>query len=612
LHKPRSDIFHLLICLWRHLEKRRQHQFLLLLGLMLFSAFAEMATLGAVLPFLSVLADPEAVFKYSIAQAFGKMLGIASGEQMVLPLTLLFIGITLASATFRLLLLWLSSRLSHVVGVDLGYKVYLRTLYQPYQTHLMRNSSIIINGITQKVANSIYALNMSLTLAISGLLIVTIAVTLFVINPVVALVAVGVFGIGYAVVGMVFRRLLVKNSEVVARNSTQLVQCIQEGVGGIRDVLLDGIQSVYGESYRQISFPFQLANARNTIYSGSPRYVMEAMGMTLIAILAYTLSHQSGGMSGALPMLGALALAAQRMLPNLQQAYAAWAGITGSKASLKDTLELLDQPLPEYASKSEPEPLCFVRNIQLNHVSFCYMEQDIEVLHDVCLDVPKGNKIGIVGATGSGKSTLMDILMGLLDPVKGSVLVDGKCVYGNLLKSWQRSIAHVPQSVFLSDGTAAENIAFGVPRQSIDMERVKQAAVQAQLETFFKGLELGYETVVGERGVRLSGGQRQRIGIARALYKQASVIVFDEATSALDNATERSVMAAIDALDSDLTIFLIAHRLTTVQECDVIIVLDQGHIVGQGSYGKLIESSPVFQRLAAGHGANISGGEAEK
>lgn len=570
---------------------------------MLFSAFAEMATLGAILPFLAVLADPEVVFDYTIAQTFGQFLGITSGEQMALPLTVLFVSVALVSAGVRFLLLWTSTRLSHLVGVDLGFKVYLGTLYQPYQLHLMQNSSVVINGITQKVGNSVHALSMALNLAISGLLIITIAATLFMINPSIALIVAVIFGTGYGLVGVFFRKLLIKNSVVVAQNSTQLVQCIQEGVGGIRDILLDGSQKVYGKGYRHIALPLQLALAKNTLFSGSPRFAMEAMGMILIAILAYLLSQEHGGMSGALPMLGALALAAQRMLPNLQLGYAAWAGITGNQASLKDTLDLLEQPLPEHASQPSPNPLRFEKSIQVENLSFHYEGGVSKVLNDICFDVSKGMKVGIVGSTGSGKSTLLDILMGLLEPQSGSVLVDGAHVHGEaLLRAWQRNIAHVPQSVFLSDGTLAENIAFGVPFDFIDMQRVNAAAKQAQLVDFIDDLELGFKTVVGERGVRLSGGQRQRIGIARALYKQASVIVFDEATSALDGVTERAVMEAIDQLDSDLTVLIIAHRLTTVQGCDKILVLDEGRLVAHDSFDNLLETSVAFQKLINARG----------
>ena len=245
--------------------------------------------------------------------------------------------------------------------MDLGLKVYKNTLYQPYQEHLTRNSSIIINGITQKVGNSTYALNMVLTLTISGLLIITIAATLFVINPSVALVASVSFGGGYVVVGALFRKLLVRNSKVVAYNSTKLIQCIQEGIGGIRDILLDGSQPIYSENYSRISLPLARARAKNSIYAGCPRYVMEALGMSLIAALAYTLSQQPDGMLKALPMLGALALAAQRLLPNLQQVFAAWAGITGNKVSLMDTIELLDRGSHRWASRRRPVACRFIR-----------------------------------------------------------------------------------------------------------------------------------------------------------------------------------------------------------------------------------------------------------
>lgn len=300
----------------------------------------------------------------------------------------------------------------------------------------------------------------------------------------------------------------------------------------------------------------------------------------------------------ALPVLGMLALGAQRLLPSLQQLYYSWASITGYQASLADTIMLLDQPLPEELLQPITKPLKIKDTIRLDAVRFSYTGAGPWVLDGLNLVIAKGARVGFVGSTGSGKSTTLDLLMGLLIPTKGQLLVDRQPVNGNRLRAWQRSIAHVPQSIFLADTTLAENIAFGVPVESIDMERVKQAAYQAQIADFIEQNPEGYQAFVGERGVRLSGGQRQRIGIARALYKQASVLVLDEATSALDNATEQLVMEAIGELNSELTILLIAHRLTTVRHCDFIVELEHGKVVAQGTYEQLLKSSPSFHRMA--------------
>jgi ABC-type multidrug transport system fused ATPase/permease subunit len=289
---------------------------------------------------------------------------------------------------------------------------------------------------------------------------------------------------------------------------------------------------------------------------------------------------------------------AQRLLPALQQGFSAWAAIAGSHAYLTDTVELLDQPLPPELSEPPPEPLPFRESIRFDSVRFRYNTDGPWVLDGFDLTIRKGDRVGFVGSTGSGKSTTLDLLMGLLMPCGGRLLVDEEPISGARVRAWQRSIAHVPQSIYLSDSTLAENIAFGVSREKIDLERVRNAARQAQIADFIESRRDGYDALVGERGVRLSGGQRQRIGIARALYKQASVLILDEATSALDNATERSVMDSIDSFDRDLTVLLIAHRLSTVKRCDSIVELTRGRVNAQGTYDQLIERSSTFRKMA--------------
>jgi ABC-type multidrug transport system fused ATPase/permease subunit len=359
-------------------------------------------------------------------------------------------------------------------------------------------------------------------------------------------------------------------------------------------VLLDGTQSTYCNIYRQADYPLKRAIANNLFVGGSPRFAMETLGITLIAALAYGLSFQPGGIAAALPTLGALALGTQRLLPALQQAYNAWSGIVGGHASLAETIELLDQPVSTEALRADITPLRFQDSICFDNVRFRYSSDGPWVLDGLNLKIPKGSRVGFVGITGSGKSTALDLLMGLLQPTEGKFLVDGEPVDEKCARAWQKTIAHVPQTLFLGDSTLAENIAFGVPPETIDRERVRQAAQRAQIADFIESQPEGYNAFVGERGIRLSGGQRQRIGIARAFYKQASVLVLDEATSALDNTTERSVMRAIEGLSQDITILIIAHRLTTVEHCDVVVELGQGKVVAQGTYQQLCGSSSSF------------------
>lgn len=589
----------LLARLWHHLSRRRQHQFLLIMGLMLLSTLAEVVSLGALLPFLGILTAPDAVFNYRVVARLAHAFGIATAHQLLLPLTIAFAAIALLAGAIRLLLLWVSTRFTFAAGADLSIEVYRRTLYQSYHVHVARNSSEVISGITNKVGATVLGVLLPLmTLISSSMLLVAVPVTLIVIDPTVALVATGAFGASYALITRVSRRRLHRNSQRISDEYTHVVKALQEGLGGIRDVLLDGTQPVYCEVYRQADQQLRRAQGDNAFIAQSPRFAMEALGMVLIAALAYGLSQQAQALATALPVLGALALGAQRLLPALQQGYGAWASIAGNHASLASTIDLLDQPLPAELLRSAPTPLAFGAAIRFCNVRFRYSSDGPWVLNGLDLTIPKGARIGLVGGTGSGKSTTLDLLMGLLVPTEGEILVDGQPITGDLVRAWQRSIAHVPQSIYLADTTVAENIAFGVPRAAIDLQRVQAAARQAQIAEFIESCPEGYDAHVGERGVRLSGGQRQRIGIARALYKRASVLVLDEATSALDNETERSVMEAIEGLRRDLTVLLIAHRLTTVRHCDTIAELAHGRIIAQAPYEELLQCSQSFRRMA--------------
>lgn len=587
-----------LLRLWLHLSAKRRKQFVFLLGAMLLSAFAEVASLGAVLPFLGLLTAPEKVFSYPGVSRLVKVLGITSPEQLVVPVTVIFAVTALLAGALRILLLWASTRLAYASGADLSLDIYRRTLYQPYPVHLARNSSEVISGITNKVAIAVSVLNQSLTFISSTVLLVAITFALIVIDPQIALVSLIVFGGAYGSIFWLTRSKLRDNSQKIAIEQTYVVKALQEGLGGVRDVLLDGTQPVYCNVFSRASGELRRAQANNVFIGGSPRFAMEALGMVLIALLAYSFSTRSGGLSTVLPVLGALALGAQRMLPALQQAYNAWATIRGSHTSLGETINLLDQPVAPGLLLPPPPALHFSDELRFDNVSFRYLADSAWILRDLSFVIPKGAFVAFVGSTGSGKSTTLDLLMGLLTPTQGQFLLDGTPLSGNQVRAWQRTIAHVPQTIYLADTTIIENIAFGVPRAQVDMPKVLKAAHQANISNFINELADGYNTLVGERGVRLSGGQRQRIGIARALYKQANVIVFDEATSALDNATEKSVMDAIQNLSQDLTIILIAHRLTTVQRCDTIFELDNGRIVSHGSYQLLLETSSSFRRMA--------------
>ena len=584
--------------LWCHLSRRRQLQFGAALLLMLVSTFAEMISLGAVIPFLGVLIAPDKMLSHPIAARAAEVFGITSSADLLLPFTIAFAVAALVAGGIRVLLLWSNTRLAYASGSDISFDVYRRTLYQPYQVHLARNSSEVSSGLDYKVGYAVGVLLQSLIFVSSLLLLIALLTALLVIDAAVILAAAISFGACYGLMSWMSRKRLESNAQRIARESTQVVKAVQEGLGGIRDVLLDGTQPFYCDIYRRADYPLRLAMGNNIFIAGSPRFLMEAIGMVLIAALAYSLSYQAGGVASALPELGALAMGAQRLLPSLQQSYAAWAGIVGSRTALTEILEFLDQPLPAEALQPAPTPLHFQKSIRFDAVRYHYGSEGPWVLDGFNLSIQKGARIGVVGGTGSGKSTMLDLLMGLMEPSQGRILVDALPIGGERRRAWQRTIAHVPQSIYLADTTVAENIAFGVPREEIDMERVREAARQARIADFVESHAEGYNVFVGERGVRLSGGQRQRVGIARALYKQVTVLVFDEATSALDNATEQEVMNAIEGLNRDLTIVIVAHRLTTVKRCDKIFEISSGQVVAQGTYEHLLECSSSFRKMA--------------
>ena len=578
--------------LWHHFSHRRRGQFGLLLVLMLLASFAEILSIGAVLPFLGVLTAPDRVFQYSAAQPIIRALGLVTPAQLLLPLTIAFGVAALIAGAMRLVLLWASTRLSFATGADLSFNIYRRTLYQPYAVHCARNSSEVINGISSKANGVIYSIIVpALTLISSSVMLIAILLALLAIEPVIALAAFGGFGLIYAFIIRLTREQLLTDSQRIARESSHVIKSLQEGLGGIRDVLIDGSQTTYCQIYRNADLPLRRAQGNNFFISASPRYGMEALGMMLIAALAYSLAQSADGISKAIPVLGALALGAQRLLPVLQQAYGSWTQIKGGQASLQDTLELLDQPLPDYANQPAAKPLAFKHNINLKLLKFRYNAQMPYVLNQVNLTISKGSRVGFIGTTGSGKSTLLDIVMGLMQPTEGTLEIDGKTITPDNHRAWQAHIAHVPQAIFLADSTIEENIAFGVPSDQIDTQRVRQAAQQAQIADSIDSWPKGYQTFVGERGIRLSGGQRQRIGIARALYKQADVIIFDEATSALDSETEQAVMQGIEGLSKDLTLLIIAHRLTTLKNCTLIVELGEAGIKRAGSYQYIVNQS---------------------
>ncbi len=581
-------MFGLLRRLWAKIGYVRRLQFSGVFFLMIFTSFAEMLSLAAILPFLGVLTAPEKLFSYSWVRFFlVNPLGLLQPAELLLPITFLFALAAFLSGVARFLLLWVQTRLSHAIGADFSLEMYRRTLYQPYSVHVSRNSSEVIAGISTKAKAIVGGTLLPVMTILSSIVLLSaIFVTLLSIEPFVTSVALVGFIFIYVLVILVTKNRLLENSRLISDSQTNVIKVLQEGLGGVRDVLLDGTQMIHCKQYQIVDARLRKAVANVQIISVSPRYAVESLGMVLISFLAYMLTLRSGGISSAIPILGAFAMGAQKMLPMLQQSFAGWASIRGGQVSLSDALELMEQPLP--ANLGGDAGIEFQREIVFRNVSFAYSPGGEKILRHLDLSIAKGTRVGIFGSTGSGKSTFLDLLMGLLDPEDGQILVDGVEVTGANRQAWQRHIAHVPQNIFLYDSSIGDNIALSGSGNGLDFKRVRSAAAMAQIEEFIDSLDEQFDTRVGERGVRLSGGQRQRIGIARALYKSADLLVLDEATSALDNVTESKVMQAIDGMGGNLTTIIVAHRLSTLANCDQIIELEAGQVKRIGSYDEII------------------------
>jgi ATP-binding cassette subfamily B protein len=587
--------------LWTHLTSRRQTQFVFFLILTIVGSFTEVISLGAIIPFIASLSNPEDLLNYYIISDILIHFDLTSIDQIRLATASLFAGAALFAGSIRLLILFISAKISFMTAHDLGVKIYKFTLHKPYELHLERNSSEIIAGVTSKVSTVSGVLQATITFVNSLFLILFISIALTILNPMIAIISAVSFGSMYSIVTFFVRKRLYENSSNIANESTRAIKSLQEGLNNIRDIILDGSQKFYRSIYNASDLKLKTAQANNLFISGSPKYLVESFGMVIISGIAFSLSNSEGGILESLPLLGALVLGAQRLLPALQQGFSMWAHMVGQKASVADVLELLDQSNLSNVKNHNAELKIFNNSIELRGVSFGYASSTHDTLIDININIKKGLKVAFIGETGSGKSTLIDVIMGLLKPSKGSIVIDGLVLKDTDYEGWQKHVAHVPQKIFLSDATISDNITLGEKHDEVDRNLLEESIKNSQLSSFLANSPDGYNTRVGEFGCALSGGQIQRIGIARALYKRPDVLILDEATSALDTNTEFKVMNAISQLNKNMTIIIITHRLTTVKDCDVIYEVDSGRIINKGTYDELLQSSINLQHMKPNH-----------
>ena len=580
----------------------------MLFGMIVVMGLFEMIGVASIMPFIAVLGNPDIVeTNYYLSRVY-QALGFADKNDFLVFLGTTTFVIVVGSLTFKAVTQWVMARYVQMRNYSLGSRLLRRYLSRPYSFFLNRHSADLGKRVLSEVSQVINGCLSPAVDLVANTVVATFLISLVVLaNPVVAVSAVLVLGGAYAVIYTVLRKRLSSMGRQRLKANQQRFQIIQEAFGGIKDVKVLGIEEGYIQGFRRPAYRFAKVKADAQVISGIPRFALQALVFGgMILILLSVLVRENTGLNNILPLIVLYAAATSRLIPALQAIYKSLISLRFSKPAL-DMLysdfyetEPGGAPRPE-GDRDEVAPLPLDNELRMENICYTYPLARKQALTDITLRIDAKTTVGFVGSTGAGKTTVVDIILGLLEPQQGRMLIDGNVVGGERLARWQRNIGYVPQHIYLTDDTVAANIAFGVNPKEIDHEAVERAARVAELHGFVtEEMPDGYATLVGERGVRLSGGQRQRIGIARALYRDPDVLVLDEATSALDTVTERAVMHAVHNLGRKKTIIIIAHRLSTVEACHNIFLLDKGRLVAQGTYQELLVTDERFEAMAVG------------
>lgn len=578
-------------------RRRAKLVFLLMAG----RALLEMVGVASVMPFVAVLADPDLVTTNRYLATAYAVLGFDSPRSFLFFLGFVVLMLFVSSLAFRALTTYEIVRFSNMRLHSIGCRLLAAYLRQPYEFFLNRNTADLGKTLLAEVKTVTDSVLVTALRGLSsGLVALMLLILLLSVEPLLSLAVFGLLGSAYGLIYAFTRRLLRRiGKERLGANKKRYVLA-NEALNGIKELRILGREETYLQRFSEPSRLFARHQATSRVIGEMPFYVVQTAAFGGILVLVLFLLGRHGGIQGALPLISLYAFAGYRLLPVFQEVFRSATEIGFSLPAL-DALyaDLMHKEGGVAASSSsDVAPLPLTNGIRFESVTYRFPNAPGPAVEGLDLFIPAGSSVALVGRTGAGKSTTTDLLLGLLQPSEGRILIDGEPLGGESLRRWQRNVGYVPQAIFLSDDTVTANIAFGVPEREIDRIAVERAARTARIHDFIVGdLGQGYDTVIGERGVRLSGGQRQRLAIARALYRDADVIVFDEATSALDNATEAAVMQAIEELHGRKTIILIAHRLSTVRKCDRLFLLRGGRLVAQGTPDDLRTGSPEFALL---------------
>jgi ATP-binding cassette, subfamily B, bacterial PglK len=586
---------------------RERKRLYLLFAVMTISGIIEVAGVTSIMPFLTLISNQNLINENRIYNWFYVTLKFQSSNRFLIFTGAMVLLILIISNSFALLTNWALLRFTWMRNFTLSKRLLGEYLYQPYVFFLNQNTSGLGKNILSEVQLAVRSVVVPLINIFSrGIVAIFIFALLLAVDPRLALIVMVVLGGTYVFIYRIIRKKLFHIGQRRFNADTERFKAVNEAFGGIKQVKFLGCEEVFINRFSGPSIEFSKHNASNGIISETPRYIMEILAFGAIIVIALYLLATAKGFQDFLPFLGLYAFATYRLMPALEKIFVS---VTQVRFHNK-TIETLYHDMNSFEGKSnlKPsskiriEPLDLRKELKLEGITFGYPGTEIPVIHDLNIIINARSSVAFVGETGAGKTTIADIILGLLRPVKGRIIVDGVDITDENIKQWQRNLGYIPQDIYLQDDSVTKNIAFGIPDDKIKMDAVKSAAKVANIHDFIETeLSNGYQTIIGERGVRLSGGQRQRIGIARALYHDPEVLVLDEATSSLDGATETAVFNAIENISKTKTLIIIAHRLTTIQSCDVIYVLESGKIIGQGRYDELIKSNATFKKLARVH-----------
>lgn len=583
-------------------DKQRKH-FYILQFLVILMAFTELLGIASIAPFMALVGDPSLLQQEGIYSKLYQLSGINNPVDFLFVAGCLVLLILTISTIVSMLTTWRLAVYGASVGTELADRLYTYYMQQSWLFHasgssaqLTKQVSTEANRISNGVIQPLMNLNAKLVLAIF------ISISIFIYNPIIALAGISAFVLAYMIMYKLVRKSLIFNGRRLSAVSTHRFRLMNEGFGGIKDVLLLDRKYDFIDRFTEQGGLQAHAQGTNNTISQVPRFFVELLAFgAMISLVLVLIKSYDGNLGQVLPILAIYALACFKLLPALQQIYSSITQIKGNSAAfeaVKQDLQQSEITQKELNKKTTAPKLKLEQQIKLDDISFAYPNKEKYALHKVSISIPVNHVIGIVGSSGSGKSTLIDIILGLLPPQSGRIYIDDTLVTKDNIRGWQNNLGFVPQSIFLSEGSIAENIAFGIPANEINYDQVMKAISLAHLTELVEELPEGINTKVGERGVQLSGGQRQRIGIARALYNEADVLIFDEATSALDGITEKIIMDAIHDFTGQKTIIMIAHRLKTVQKCDTIYLMEKGRVVDQGTYQQLVDNNPKFREMA--------------